>query len=254
MRKSIVRAVALTAAAALLTGCQTTSKYSFAPTPQQQVVVRDGRDAIISSKPTSTVMLTPISRKMGAMQRPRLVAVLENRGQQPETFRLAGVEAFDVKTGQQLKVYTVDDLQAEAQAEAVASAIILGAAGVAAGAAMARTAGTSTGYGTVRTPYGASSYTWRTYNPAAAQAAQAAGAAAGGAAAATALASGQRNVQELEGVMLKDQTLMPGEAYGGAIEFALGNADSMNRAYLLRVPVGADVHEIMVTSQGANAS
>ncbi len=254
MRKSIVRAVAVTAAAALLTGCQTTSKYSFVPGAQQQVLVRDGRDAIVSSKPSSTVMVAPISRKMGAMQRPRLVAIIENRGQQPETFRYGAIEAYDAKTGQQLKVYTVDDLQAEAQAEAVASAVLLGAAGVAAGAAMARTAGTSTGYGTVRTPYGASSYTWRTYNPAAAQAAQVAGAAAGGAAAATAMANGQRNVAELEGVMLKDQTLMPGEAYGGALEFALGNSDTMERDYLLRVPVGADVHEIIVTSRGASAS
>lgn len=250
-----LQGAALAAAmSAALAGCQTFAKYSFAPGPQQQVVTRQGREAVVSSRAGSTVTLMPMARKSGTMARPRMVAIIENRSRGAVTVHYAEIGVWDAATDRPIKVYSVDDLQSEAQGEALAGAILMAGAGVAAGAVAANNVGTTTTYGTVRSPYGTSNYVWRTYNPAAAQAAQAAGAAAGAAGAAAAFAEGDRKVQELESIMLMDQTLQPGEAYGGAIEFNLATDNGSGKQYVVRIPVGEDTHEFRITATSVGAS
>lgn len=247
---------ALTAVlAVLLGGCQTLAKYSYVAGPGQQVMVRQGRDAVLSRQPHSTVAIVTTSRTPRAGARPEFVAMIQNTGKAPITFRYGEITAENAVTDAPLKVYSLDDLQNEARAAAVASAIILGAAGAAAGAAAARNAGTSYGSGTVAGRYGASTYTWRTYNPGVAQATATAYGVAAGAAAGGAIAAGERTVQELEQGMLVDQTLMPGESYGGVLVIAaIEGGETPSQVYRVTIRVGPDAHVFMLTTTPVRAS
>lgn len=160
--------------------------------------MRQGREAVISRQAQSTVILAATSRTAHVNARPEFVAMIQNTGKAPVTFRYSDITALNATNDEPLKVFSLDDLQSEARTAAVISALLIGAAGAAAGAAAAQNAGRTYGSGTVNGPYGASTYTWQTYNPGAAQLAASAYGAASGAAAGATLAAGERKVQELK--------------------------------------------------------
>ncbi|MGU3496368.1 hypothetical protein ACLBXM_20200 [Xanthobacteraceae bacterium A53D] len=243
--------VAALLVATSLAGCQTLEKYTFATAPGQQVVTRQGRESVLSQQKSSTVILAPSSRAQVAGARPQFVAIITNTGKSPEEFRYANVSVTNAVADVPLKVYSLDELQTEARNAAIASAIIIGAVGVAASAAAANAATYRSGSGTVYGPYGASSYRWTSYNPAAGAAVAAAGGAATGAAVAGQLAQGEQNIQALETSMLMDNTVMPGETYGGALVFEPIRNDAggnEQKAYVIRVVVGNDVHTFATTA------
>ncbi len=252
-----LRYVAVVLAATALAGCQTLEKYTFATTSGQQVITRNGREAVVSVQKGSTVVLAPSSRAQAAGARPQFVALITNTGKAPAEFRYATISVTDAIADVPLKVFSLDELQTEARNAAIAAAIIIGAAGVAASAAAANSATYRSGSGTVVGPYGASTYRWTSYNPGAGAAVAAAGGAATGAAVAGTLAQGEANVAALEGSMLMDNTIMPGETYGGAMVFQPIQADpgaTVAKAYVIRIQVGSDVHTFTTTATAVRPS
>ena len=64
---------------------------------------------------------------------------------------------------------------------------------------------------------------------------------------------GQANMAMLERSVLKDNTLMPGEWYGGQLHMAPLASQDGPKTYTISVAVGSDRHEIQI-SQGAPSS
>ena len=56
----------------------------------------------------------------------------------------------------------------------------------------------------------------------------------------------------LEGTVIKDNTLLPGEWYGGALHIApLVSSDQASKTYTITIEVGTDRHDIVVTQAPA---
>jgi len=64
---------------------------------------------------------------------------------------------------------------------------------------------------------------------------------------------GQANMATLERAVLKDNTLMPGEWYGGQLHIAPLVSQDGPKTYTISVAVGSDRHEIQI-SQGPPSS
>lgn len=244
------KVAAAAAAALVLAGCQSMEKVAFKPIAGQEVAVRDGRETITSRKLNSTIVLAPVRRVNAYLERPAYVAMIYNASKSPQTFRYSGISAEYASTGQPLKVWTIDQLQAEERQAAVVGMIATAAIAGAAGAVAANNAGTSYGSGTVYNRYGSTSYTWRTYNPAAAQAVAAGYGAAGAAGVATIAANSQRTIDQLEQNVLKDNTLQPDEWYGGQFVFSAPYSNNVmeDKSYIVRIEFAGDLHEFQVTN------
>jgi hypothetical protein len=137
----------------------------------------------------------------------------------------------------QLQVKSYDELVQEERTRQVMGAILVG---VAAGANAAAAA--NAGYGV--TPGG------RTYySPTAAAIAQANASYQNEAMIAGAAAQNHQRMAELEGMVIKDHTLIPGEWYGGQLHIERPQATDAPPTYLISVTIGGDVHRFDV-SQG----
>src|SRR6185312_12607994 len=143
-----------------------------------------------------------------------------------------------------LKVYTYDELVSEERTRQVVQAVLVGVA-AAGNAVSAANAGHYSGTATVHGPRGTSTVQVRGYDPTAAAIAQDRAAAQNDAMIANAVATGQRNMDTLEKSVIKDNTLFPGEWYGGQLHFA-SPIGSGPKSYVITVQVGGDVHEIDV--------
>src|SRR5258708_27834242 len=109
-----------------------------------------------------------------------------------------------------MQVVTFEMLQQEEKNRQVASAILIGVAGAANAYSASRA-----GYGSYTTPSGRSG---TFYSPTAAVIAQNNAAYQNEAMFAATVETGQRNMAVLEQSVIKDNTLMPGEWYGGELE------------------------------------
>lgn len=241
-----IRLLAAALAASTLAGCVTNETLSFrASGPNQQAVMRDGHSALVSKQKNSIVLVRPASRQVASNGRPVFVVGINNISPQPTNFMVSQVDAQQMVGGQAyaMQVITYDALVQEERNRQVAMAII---AGVAAGA---NAYGASrAGYGTYTTPSGR---TGSFYSPMAAQIAQNRAAYQNEALMSATIEQGQINLASLEQSVMKDNTLMPGEWYGGQLHLAppadAGSGSSKN--YVLTLQVGPDRHVIDV-SQG----
>ncbi|MCM5559157.1 hypothetical protein [Pleomorphomonas sp. JP5] len=226
MKRYSVLAVA--SAAVVLSGCVTVEKTSFAKQAGQEVLVRSGRDAILSQTGSTQLIVAPASRTE-KMPRPTYVALIRNTGNKPVTLRYSDISVVQTDTGKPLKVWTVDELQSEARGQAIALAILGGVAGVA--------SGYYSGSGTVNGQH----YTYSGYNGAA-------GSAIAGANVRSAAAEGEINVAALENNMLMDNTILPGESYGGAFVFDAAKVAKTSdpKQYTITFKIGPDVHKIQL--------
>jgi hypothetical protein len=225
-----MRFLGIAALAAALSGCVTNNETVQFRTsnPQQQAMMRDGQPALVSRQKSSVVLVRPASRQLQANGRPVFVIGINNFGKVPIDFRVAQVEATQ-KVGASeypMQVVTFEMLQQEETNRQVARAILVGVAG----AANAYSA-SQAGYGSYTTPGGR---TGTFYSPTAAVIAQNNAAAQNEAMFAATVERGQQNMAQLEQTVIKDNTLMPGEWYGGqarerkhAFSFALGVAQSL---------------------------
>lgn len=233
----------IVALGAALSGCVTNNEtVQFrSSNPNQQAMMRDGQPAIVSRQKSSVVLVRPASRQLQANGRPVFVVGINNLGRNPLDFRVAQVEAVQ-KVGQSeyaMQVVTFEMLQQEEQSRQVARAILVGVAGAANAYGASRA-----GYGSYTTPSGR---TGTFYSPTAAAIAQGNAAAQNEAMFAATLERGQQNMAQLEQAVIKDNTLMPGEWYGGQLHIAPPtDQGGAQKVYSIVVVVGSDRHVIEV--------
>ncbi|WP_126539681.1 hypothetical protein [Oharaeibacter diazotrophicus] len=216
-------------AATALSGCVTVEKTSFATRAGQQVVVRSGTEAVLSQVGSTQVIIAPASRAQ-ELPRPAFVALIRNVGRAPVTFRYADISVTQADTGKPLKVLNVDELQAEARRQAIALAIIGGVAGAAGG------------YYAGSVNVNGNNYNYSGYN-------SGVGAALASSNINAATTAGELNVAALENTMLMDNTILPGESYGGLFQFDPAKVAKLTdpKNYIVNFRVGRDLHQIRLT-------
>jgi hypothetical protein len=219
-----------------------------ASNPQQQAVMRDGQLALVSRQKNSLVLVRPASRQFQANGRPVFVVGINNLGKAPVEFRIAQVEAVQHVGGSDyaMQVVTYEMLAQEEKNRQVARAVFTGlaAAGNAYSASQA-------GYGSFTTPSGRSG---TFYSPTAAAIAQGNAAAQNDAMIAATVETGQRNMAALEQSVIKDNTLMSSEWYGGQLHLAPPTDQAGGaKTYTIVITVGADRHVIDIAQGPAGA-
>jgi hypothetical protein len=238
-----MRILGIVALGAALSGCVTNNETVQFRTsnPNQQAIMRDGQPALVSRQKTSVVLVRPASRQLQANGRPVFVIGINNFGKVPVDFRVAQVEATQRVGASEyaMQVVTFEMLQQEEKNRQVAMAILTGVAGAANAYSASRA-----GYGTYTTPRGG---TGTFYSPTAAAIAQGNAAAQNEAMFAATIERGQQNMAQLEQSVIKDNTLMPGEWYGGQLHLAppTDQGDGQ-KVYSIVITVGSDRHVIEV--------
>jgi hypothetical protein len=218
----VARLAAALAAAATVAGCVTagTDMVRFeTKSPQQFVAMRDGESIITSRGRFSTVTVRPATRQIG--NRPVFIVGIENTSKRPVDFAVANVHVTQDTGGgvNELKVYNYNELVQEENNAQVARALLVGALG-----------GVNSGLA------GRSYYR------------QDVAAEQNAALATQVAAAGQQNLAALEQLAIKDDTVMPGEMYGGKlyIDGPVSSDASKTKFYTINVMVGPDRHEIHV--------
>jgi hypothetical protein len=238
-----MRVLGIVALGAALTGCVTNNETVQFRTsnPQQQTMMRDGQPAIVSRQKNSVVLVRPASRQLQANGRPVFVVGINNLSNGPLDFRVAEVEANQRVGASEypMQVVTFEMLQQEEKNRQVASALLVGVAGAANAYSASRA-----GYGSYTTPNGRSG---TFYSPTANVIAQNNAAVQNEAMFAATVERGQQNMAQLEQSVIKDNTLMPGEWYGGQLHLAPPTDQSGGqKVYSIIIMVGRDRHVIEV--------
>lgn len=226
-----------------LGGCVSTNEVvQFkSSNPNQQAMMRDGQPAIVSRQRGSIVLVKTASRQLQANGRPVFVVGINNVGKGPVDFRVDQVEANQRVGANEypMRVVTYEMLAQEERNRQVAVAILTGVAGAANAYGASRA-----GYGSYTTPSGR---TGSFYSPTAAVIAQNNAAAQNEAMIAATVERGQQNMAQLEQAVIKDNTLMPGEWYGGQLHLSpLPDQNIAQKAYVIIITVGTDRHVVEV--------
>jgi hypothetical protein len=176
--------------------------------------------------------------QLQANGRPVYIVGINNLGRQPIDFRIAQVEAVQHLGASDygMQIVTFEMLaQEEEKNRQVAAAILTGVAGAANAYSASRA-----GHGSYTTPSGR---TGTYYSPTAAAIAQGNAAAQNEAMFAATIETGQRNMATLEQTVVKDNTLMPGEWYGGQLHLAPPTDQAGGqKTYTIVITVGTDRH------------
>ncbi|MFZ1191944.1 MAG: hypothetical protein WCD60_20645 [Pseudolabrys sp.] len=240
--------------AAVVGGCVTTETVQFKPRADQQSITRDGVPGLVSTRKDSIVIARPAAREFQIGGRPVFVIAIYNRSKGPEEFRVSNVSVTQNVNGNdaQLRVITYEELVSEEKTRQTIAAIATGLA-VAGTAISASQAGYYNANSTVYTPRGAYQVHTTGYSPAAASIAQSNANAQNAELISATIERGQANMATLERAVIKDNTLMPGEWYGGQLHIAPLASQDGPKTYTISVAVGSDRHEIQI-SQGTPSS
>jgi hypothetical protein len=65
---------------------------------------------------------------------------------------------------------------------------------------------------------------------------------------ASTIENGRRNLDVVEKAVIKDNTLFPGEWYGGQVQFDPLN-DNVGKTIVISIQVGSDLHQIEVSHE-----
>jgi hypothetical protein len=244
MGESVMRVFGTVALCAALGGCVSTGDTIAFRTsnPQQQAMMRDGQPALVSRQKTSLVLVRTASRQLQANGRPVFVVGINNFGKQPVEFRVDQVEAIQHVGGSDfsMPIVTYEMLVQEEKNRQVAAAILTGVAG-----GLNAYSASRAGNGTYTTPSG---HTGTFYSPTAAAIAQNNAAVQNEAMIAATVETGQRNMAVLEQSVIKDNTLMPGEWYGGQLHVAPPTDQAGGpKTYTIVIMVGTDRHVVEVS-------
>lgn len=221
--------------------------------PSQQAVTRNGQPALVSEKKNSLVMIRPAVSKIGGGERPVFVLGVHNLTKQPLGFKVGDIAVTQVAGDSTLpmKVYSYEDLATEDRNAQVLTALVVGAA-IGANTALASQASYRTTTTTVHGPSGSYSYETSVYSPSRAAAAHNRAMRSNLRLINAAVKDGQANLAALEREVIRDNTLMPGEWYGGTLHVAppanAGNGAGPKR-YSIALTVGPDRHEIDVVQE-----
>jgi hypothetical protein len=245
-----MRILGIVALCAALGGCVTNSEtVSFRTSnPQQQAMMRDGQPALVSRQRSSVVLVRSASRQLQANGRPVFVIGINNLSKGPVDFRVAQVEAIQHVGASDygMQIVTFEMLQQEEKNRQVAMAILTGVAAGANAYSASRA-----GYGSYTAPGGR---TGTFYSPTAAAIAQGNAAAQNEAMFAATIENGQRNMAQLEQAVIKDNTLMPGEWYGGQLHLAPPTDQAGGqKTYTIIITVGNERHVVEVAQGPAGA-
>jgi len=194
------------------------------------------------------VLVRPASRQLQANGRPVFVVGINNIGKQPVDFVVNQVEAVQHVAGSdyEMRVVTYEMLVQEEKNRQIAAALLTGVA--AAGNAYSAS---RAGYGSYTTPSGR---TGTFYSPTANAIAQNNAAIQNEAMISATVEAGQRNMAVLEQSVIKDNTLMPGEWYGGQLHLAPPTDQGGGpKTYTIVITVGTDRHVIDVSQGPAGA-
>jgi hypothetical protein len=247
-----MRIVLACALCALVAGCVTTETVQFRPKAQQQALMRDGQAALISRRQNSIVMIRPAARQFQAGGRPVFAVGIYNLSGRPIDFRVANVQVVQTVNQQtvEIKVFTFEELATEERNRQVAMAIIGGLA-AGANAYSASRAGYYNNTSTVSTPRGTYQVHTTGYSPTANAIAQSNAAAQNEAMISGIVDQGQQNMAALEQGVIKDNTLLPGEWYGGQLHLQpLSREGDGAKQYSIALLIGNERHEIDI-SQGS---
>lgn len=243
--RSLTVAVAV---AAFCAACSTSEVVKFTPKAEQEAIVRDGQSALVSRKANSIVIARPATRKFTSGDRPVFALAIYNLSRAPIDFRVANIEAVQMLNGAPARLQVVPYEQLVSEEETRQTIRKFGAGLAVAGNAMsAANAGYGSFQSTTYTPRGDTyTTTGSFYDPNAASAAQARASAENAALVADTIETGQRNLASLERSVIKDNTLFPGEWYGGQLHIQPPVSDTSRgpKRYSLAVLVGNDQHEI----------
>ena len=152
-----------------------------------------------------------------------------------------------------MRVYRYDELVSEEQTPQTVAAVSAELSGAgramsASNAGYVNTTGSVNAYGPYGTPYGTATYTARTYDPLRAQLAQQAANAETQREAADLRAQGEKNLALLQGTILKDNTVMPSEWYGGTVVLDPPKRDNNQPArYEVVIEFGGEEHTFSVS-------
>ena len=249
-----MRILCLLALALVCSACMQET-VRFQAKPQQQSFVRDGLPALVSQKKDSIVIIRPASRQFQAGGRPVFVVGIRNLTKTPFDFLVGNVQVTQV-TAQNtiaLKVFSYEELVQEERNRQVAMAILVGAAeGL--NAYSAANAGYSNNTTTRYTTTGAHTTYSTSYSSSRAIAAQSRAFRENEKMTDAAIAQGQANLSNLERDVIKDNTLMPGEWYGGTLHVAPPQQSDggASKTYSIAVLVGSDRHEIDIQQDTAH--
>lgn len=225
--------------AASLGACVSREQVSFSAGPQQQAVVRDGQNTILSRKKNSLVVVKLASRDVARGARPVFVIALQNGGKIPSEFRVSSVQVVQLQNGapsRAMAVVPYETLVSEERTRQVVTALLVGAAAA----------------GNSISAQNASTYSNGRYSPIAGAINGARADAQNAAMVGDAAATAQLNMASLEQTVLKDNTLLPGEWVGGQLHIEAPQSEGSGpKAYVISVPVGDELHEIAVTQGGA---
>jgi hypothetical protein len=248
-----MRVVLVCLLAALCSSCVTNETVRFQAKAQQEALVRDGVPALVSRQKNSLVLIRPASREFRDGARPVFVVGINNLARSPIEFRVANIEAQQVVNGQAaaMKVITYERLVQEERTRQVVAAVVTGVA-AGANAMSAANAGRYNSTSTVHTSRGTYQVHTTGYSPTAAAIAQSNAAAENEAMIAATIERGRQNLAALEGGVIKDNTLLPGEWYGGQLHLQplLSESSGSQKTYTVTLMIGSDRHEIDIV-QGA---
>jgi hypothetical protein len=243
-----MRIIFVIVAALLCAACQTTEAVQFQPSSGQQAIVRDGQPALVSIKRNSIVIARPASRRFQIGGRPVFVLGIYNRTSRPLNFRVSDVDVTQTVNGGEahLKVITYEELVQEEHTRQAFRALAVGLA-AAGNSISASQAGYYHANSTLYTPHGTYMVNTTGYSPAAAAIAQANANAANSEMIGATISQGQANLANLERAVIKDDTIMPGEWYGGQLHVQpLIAAGGPVKRYTISVLVGNERHEIQI--------
>ena len=243
----MLKGISTALCAVLLSGCFA-EVARFSAQPGQEAIVRDGVPAIISRKPGSIAMLRPAKRQFQSGARPSYVLAVFNPTNRALNFSLVNVGVNQFKDGaptRNLHVYSYDDLMREEQTRQFFSALLVVTA-AAANTYSASRQGYYNANATVYGPGGVSTVHVTGYSPMANAIAQDRASAQNEAMIASAIEQGQQNMAVLERAVIKENTVMPGEWYGGQLIFDAPQNDG-GKNFQITVQLGSDRHEFNVS-------
>lgn len=236
----------------LCASCVTTESVRFQTKSNQQSIIRDGQPALISERKNSIVIIRPASRQFRSGERPVFVVGILNRTKAPLEFRMDKIRVTQTVNGEStpLKVITYEMLVQEERTRQAIAALGVGLA-AASNSIAASQAGYYSASSTVYTPRGAYLVQTSGYSPTAAAIARANADARNAEMIGAEIERGQANMAMLERTVIKDNTLLPSEWYGGQLHIQPLISDAGIKHYLISIQIGSEFHEISI-AQGAS--
>jgi hypothetical protein len=226
-------------------GCASHEAVTFNARGGQQAIVRDGLPAIVSRRANSIVLVRPAAREFRGGARPVFTVAINNLSHNPLDFRVVNVQVTQMVNNEPrtLKVVTYEELTQEERTRQTVAAIGTGLA-AAGNAVAASQAGYYNTNSTVTTPSGTYNVQTSGYSPTAAAVAQVNANAQNDAMISATIERGQTNMAALEATVIKDNTLFPGEWYGGRLYIQPPMSSDGAKTYQIAINVGPDRHEI----------